>query len=133
MRIVYAILAEAAVALEGKFYIHGGEITRLSPPSVPWAQSLAIALKIDPEGEVAATQHDIETTVIGPDGNPVAPPARAHFFAAPPPARVEDGEAPSILIAYTAPITVGAYGAHRIDLRLDEQHVEMPFAVVAAG
>jgi hypothetical protein len=72
MRIDTFMVAEAARASEGRLYIHGGGISRIAAPILPWTHpQLALAVRLEataeePAGEVAFTIIDPSEVVVLP-------------------------------------------------------------------
>lgn len=46
MRLDAFLIADAATAADGKLFVHGGAITRITPSRFPWGQPLAFALML---------------------------------------------------------------------------------------
>jgi hypothetical protein len=133
VRLRYASLADAAVALEGKFYINGGDLTRVTPPVLPWVQSLALCLSFDPEDDLTeGTKHEIQVTLTDPEGNSRPDHLPASFVIPKQPLGLLEGEPRFVLIAFTLTgLAFHSYGLHRFEVALDgAEHVELPLAVV---
>jgi hypothetical protein len=131
MRFDFALLADFAQMIDGKLYVQGGGLTRVTAPTVPFAVPVAIAMRIEPEPDAqVAGVSELEVSVIGPDGDTIF----AH--GAPmkldrPAVTAQEGEKAAIFVALTlSPLVLKGYGPHRVELRFDDARIELNFAVV---
>jgi hypothetical protein len=70
MRLDCLLVADAAAALEGKLYIHGGGITRVTPPMFPWAQPMAFCIRLLPdEDDDLGVARKLALRMTDPGGN----------------------------------------------------------------
>jgi hypothetical protein len=124
------MLADAATAIEGKFYIHGGGLTKVTPPRLPWLQPLAICIDLEVQELDRDSQHRIEITVFGPDHEVLTGPD-LHPFTAPRPVDLAEGEKPAFHVAMTHNgLTLKEVGPHVIRVVLDDrEQIDLPFAV----
>lgn len=134
MRLDMAILADAATAPpDGKLYIHGGGITRITAPVLPWTQpQLAIVARFLVESGDEHESHALEVTLASPQGQNIFPPAAieipTHEFPGPP---LEGEERFMQMALAIAALTFAVEGVYRINLTLDGEHIRsLPLAVV---
>jgi hypothetical protein len=86
LRLDAIILADHAAAAEGKLYIHGGGITRINVPFVPFAvPMLAIVLRYMIETPEDRAPHTVEMQFQTPGGVHLFPDGSAHVAAIPKP------------------------------------------------
>lgn len=119
------LIADAASAPpDGKFYIHGGGLTRLTVPALPFSiPQLGAFVRLEIEAEEIGQTREFSFALIDPDGVEVGPFPR--FMAAlpePPPGApdLEDGEQRFAVLAMNiAGIVVGRRGLHRFEFRVD--------------
>lgn len=137
MKLDFALLADAATGLpDGKLYVHGGGITRIAAPVVPWPQpSLALVLRFmtGPEdwGQVTKLKFSLED----PDGASVLPPAEVSTEVATPVVEVEEGEdtAFQVVLNLGGGVLFPRLGLFTFRVSIDDKEVkELPLAVVAA-
>lgn len=82
MRLDTFLIADAATAIEdGKFYIHGGGISRLELPVLPCPMLFAVFVRLEVSEEELRQEHRLAITLFGPTGNPNIPPVEV--FVAP--------------------------------------------------
>jgi hypothetical protein len=73
MQVDYLILADAAAALEGKHYIHGGGWDTLNGLAFPIQQNLAAAVRLSVDWHETNEPQIIEIDVLNEDGRSVLP------------------------------------------------------------
>lgn len=134
MRLDAFLIADAVSAPpDGKFYLHGGGITRFTLPVLPFTLpqlGVFIRFEID-EGEFDEPRQ-FRLTFTDPGGVLLVPPQE--FASAPlESASLESGEERYVAIALTlGGLTFGRAGLHRLDFHLDGDLVRsMPLPVVA--
>lgn len=131
MRFDFALLADAAQVAEGKLYVQGGGLTRMTAPTVPWMQPLAICMRLEPDADDDLSREwPFEVVVVGPGDNTIF----AHqtpIMLQRPGIEAAEGEEPGVLLALTiGTLTVQSYGPHRVTLTVGGAQTELRFAVV---
>jgi len=131
MRFDFALLADAAQVVDGKLYVHGGGLTRMTATSVPWMQPVAICMRLEPDADEDLNREwQFRVVVLGPEDVPIfahETPIRLQQ----PDVEVVEGEKPGVLLALTlGGLMVHDYGPHRVSLALDGAETELPFAVI---
>jgi hypothetical protein len=129
MRLNALLLADAVSAPpDGKFYIHGGGLTRLSVPVLPFAiPQLGVLVRLESGPEEIGKIHEFAFELVDPDGNPVA--ALPRFTAEVPPPlpgmpEPEEGEQRFVVLGLNlAGITVGRRGLHQFRFLLDGEEL----------
>jgi hypothetical protein len=140
MRLNALLLADAVSApLDGKFYIHGGGLTRLTVPSLPFPipqLGVLVRLEID-ESEIGQT-HEFQFALTDPDEVSVGlfPQFTAQLPEPPPGApKLEDGEQRFVVLAINfAGINVGRKGLHTFEFRVDGESlgaIPLPVTVLS--
>lgn len=139
MRLDFAMLADDAAVLGGKFYIHGGGVTRITAPKLPWTHPrLALCLSFKTEHpEELARQYTLRLALSDPDGNALAPPEAFGFQGNQPSDGALPGEDTSLfLMVSLSPIIFHKAGVHHIgfvladDQGVDELSHDMPLPVM---
>lgn len=133
MRFEFVLLADAAQVVDRKLYVHGGGLTRLTVPSLPWMQPLAICMRLEPDDyDDLSHEWQFQLAVVGPDENPIIEhriPLALHR----PNTEPAEGEHRGVLVALTiSGLVVHAYGPHRVRLAIEGAVTEETFAVLAA-
>jgi hypothetical protein len=123
MRLDSLLLADAATAVEGKLFMHGGGISRITPPSVPWLQpQLAFVLRLVADGRDDLNQeHSVSISMRGPDGEFVMPPAGISIPGGQAPPAVPEEETSALVALTAAPLVFGQEGTYRIDIEIDNK------------
>ena len=126
MRFDSLLLADAIDTSGGRLYIHGGGVTRIDAPILPWTHpqlAFLIRLLAQDTADLQAP-HRLGIRVDGPDGEVVIPET---VFEAGLPADAPlpvDGEEPYRNLTLTAsPLTFPRPGVYTIHLALDGQEV----------
>ncbi|MFN8132801.1 MAG: hypothetical protein U0R70_14740 [Solirubrobacteraceae bacterium] len=127
------LLADAAAALEGKLYVHGGGITRINSPRFPLVQQLAFVLRflaVDQDDLTSA--HTIGVSLTAPDHEFLVPEQGLRIQ---PPAEylnVVEGETRAINVALTVNgLVFPAAGMYSAQAYLDGEVVrDLPLPVV---
>jgi hypothetical protein len=120
MRHDFLFLADAATGAEGKLYIHGGGLSEIHPPKLPWMHpQIAVVFRLEVEADDAATDHSLELRVIGPHDEPITPEIKAELTHEELSAR--KGRPPFFVQAALtlAPVPIHELGQHRIELWVD--------------
>lgn len=113
MRLDVCLLAEAAAGYDGKLFVHGGGVTRIVAPIIPWTHpQLALVVRLELEDGDTQQEHELAVQIEDPSGDPIVP--RATF-----PIQVGEflgveGEGAYVNFALTiSPLTFGRAGLHR--------------------
>ena len=132
MRFDFVLLADAAQVLEGKLYIQGGGLTRLTAPTVPWMQPLAICMRLESvDDDDLSRDWQFEVAVFGPDENVLAEHRTPIALHRPDMAIAEGEQAGVVLLALTlSGLVVHSYGPHKVRVAIDGAEEELRFAVV---
>ena len=136
MRLDFCIVAEAAHATGGKLYIHGGALSNIAPPALPWLQpQLAFVLRVELEEGEDHEDHEIRLVMCAPSGEQVVPTLGVPLLAEHVPPRT-----PGRPIFLNMALTVGSipiheHGDYRLEVRVDDElvHVEPFFVNPPAG
>jgi hypothetical protein len=134
MRLSALLVADAVSAPpDGKFYIHGGGLTRFTVPSLPFPiPQLGIFVRLEVEQTEVGQSHGFQFTLTDPDG--VAVGAFPRFEAALPetPVPLEDGEQRFVVLAVNiGGILVGRTGLHHLKFLVDDEPLgTVPLPVV---
>ena len=133
MRFDFALLADAAQVVDGKLYVQGGGLTRLTAASVPWMQPVAVCMRLSPDAEDDLSREWQFTVVVtGPEQDPIFS-HNALLMLHRPPIEAAVGEEPGVLLALTISVLmVRSYGPHRLTLTVDGAQADLRFAVVPA-
>ncbi len=134
MRLNALLLADAVSAPpDGKFYIHGGGLTRITVPVLPFAlPQLGVFIRLEADPEDLGRTYAFRLVLIDPDGVAVGPLPQ---FEAPLPERMElvEGEQQYVVLALNVPgVTFGRSGLHRFEFWIGEELFgSIPLPVVA--
>jgi hypothetical protein len=119
MRLDLCLLADAVAAnpQDGKLFIHGGGITRITPLALPWVQALAVAVRFEVEEEDQTRPHAVEFSILDPAEEPIfVSPA----IEIPPLKREETGEDTFLQLATNLGVLhLIAAGSYTFSLKLD--------------
>jgi hypothetical protein len=127
MRLNALVLADAVSApQDGKFYIHGGGLTRVTVPLLPFPiPQLGVLVRLEIEETEIGETHEFRFQLTDPDGTPVGLPPR---FEAQIPERLpgapepEEGEQLFVLLAMNlSGIVVGRRGLHQFEFYIDDE------------
>lgn len=141
MRLNALLIADAVSApADGKFYIHGGGLTRLVVPALPFPiPQIGVFVRLEIEEQEVGQIHEFAFEFSDPDGDPVGPVPAPRFSAqipAPPPGspEPEEGEQRFVVLALNiGGISVGRKGLHTFSFRVDGEPlgaVPLPVVVV---
>ena len=120
MRRDFLFLADAATGAEGKLYVHGGGLTEVHPPKLPWMHpQIAVVFRLEVEPDDEREDHSFEIRVVGPHDEAVTPTFQATLTHQELTAR--KGRPPFFVQAAVtlAPIPIRELGQHRVELWLD--------------
>jgi hypothetical protein len=134
MRLDVCWLADAATGTpDGKLFIHGGGITRLSPPQLPWVHPmLALVLRFQIDRDDANQPHEIGLQIVAPDGTQLLSPAPAVAVDPGRPIAVEGEETYLQAVVQLAGLVFASAGIFTFNVSVDADIVRaLPVAVVA--
>jgi hypothetical protein len=120
---------------DGKFYVHGGGITRLEIPSLPSPIPLGLLIRLKIDEHDLEHDHRILVTLIGPAGVPNTPPMELGLQ---PPGEDErgepaEGEEMFVNIALRIPAVAVRAGLYRLQVEVDGTLArEVPIPVIVA-
>lgn len=135
MRLDLMLLADAATASpDGKLFIHGGGVTRITAPVLPWTQpQLVLVARFLVEPDAYNRPHELQVSVTDPEGAIVVPPAQLPVTPQPQPEHIQGEELYMNMALGMASLSFTREGAYRFELRLDGKLVRaLPLVVVAA-
>jgi len=123
MKIDAFLLADAVSAPgDGKFYIHGGGLTRLSVPVLPFAlPQLAVFARLEFTEDEMRAGHPLQLTLTDPEDVPVGifPQFEGQPFTELP--ELAEGEQRFVVVAVNiGGIVVGRTGLHHLGLHVDQ-------------
>lgn len=132
MRLDAFLVADAATAIEGKLYVHGGGITRVTPPMLPWTHpQLALVLRFT-IGSADVGSHKLTIRLVRPDGELVFD-ATSNMPVAEPDTIDQAEETYANVVLTVGLIQFEAEGVYRFELDLDGDQVGslgLPLVVV---
>lgn len=138
MRLDTVLFADAASAIGGKLYIHGGGITRIEAPTFPWTHpQLAIVVRLEVEDRDrerwAVEAPMLSVALRDPDGKDlietVALPLRGDL---PPPSGTEEPRYLHMVLT-AGPLEFAREGVFELELGLGEEPLRtVPLFVVPA-
>lgn len=116
----YAGLADAAASHGGKLYIHGGGITKLSVPTLPFAvPMLALVIILKPGEKDYGRARNLAIRFVNPDGVDMMPPDPSPMKVGPRPELLEGEDSFIHLILNFAAIPLLRTGLHRLVIEID--------------
>jgi hypothetical protein len=116
------LIADAVAAPpDGKFYIHGGGLTNLTLPVVPFAvPQLGVLARFAVTEQELREPHSFEIRFTDPDGAPAGAPLPAFSSAALEPPELAEGEERFLALALNiGGILVLRVGLHRLSIHVD--------------
>jgi hypothetical protein len=128
------MLADAATGTpDGKLFIHGGGITRITPPIIPWTHpQLAIVARLRMAAEDWDQVHELQLSLLDPGGALITPSAPITIPAPPRPPHAEGEEQYVQLALGIASPTFAVEGLYRVELRRgDDVLRSFPLPVLA--
>ena len=134
MKLRNLLLADAVDAgAEGKVFIHGGGIGRITGGSFPWTQPrLALFVTVErEEGEEPGSDHLLEMDIVDADGSTIAPTMNSLF-------RVPADEVEGVPVDMNALVTMNgltfpAPGVYTLIVRVDGLELGRAAFRVVAG
>jgi hypothetical protein len=134
MRLDTLILADAAsTPPDGKFYIHGGGLTRFVVPQLPYPLGVAVFLRFEVSDEEMRKRHRFRVLVFGPVGLNIQPIEFESEATRKPPPLLE-GEPRFIQVALNLPLLIGRVGMYRIEVYVDDELIRAhPVPLVMGG
>ncbi len=134
MRLDALILADAASTPgDGKFYVHGGGLSRFVVPEVPYPLGVALFIRFEVDNADIRVRHHFRVLVFGPVGLNIHP---LDFESAPmkKPPRLLEGEQRFMQIALNLPLAIVRLGLYRVELHVDGQLIRtIPVPLVLAS
>lgn len=129
MKLDWFMLADAAVVADGKYYIHGGAITRITANALPWAHpqlALVQRLVLEPED---VGRHELAIAVLNPHDDVIIESKLG--FTVDAPQDLLEGEPFTAHLALTlAHFVVVEEGPHRVLIAIDGKRAwQEPFIV----
>jgi hypothetical protein len=135
MRLDACLLADAATATpDGKLFIHGGGITRLTPLVLPWTHPLlGVVVRFEVEPGDNEQAHEISLRLVSPDGEQMPLPLPTITVTPERPAHAIEGEEHYVQLALgLAGITFQGDGIHVLELALNGDTIRgLRLAVIA--
>jgi hypothetical protein len=125
MRLDTFLLADAVATGNSRVYIHGGSITRLEVPALPFpVGQLAVYARLKPDDDAELERsHAMRLVVVGPTGNPNIPPLNFTLPAAELPELLPGEERLVDLALNFGGVTILREGLHRVELYYDHQRI----------
>jgi hypothetical protein len=122
MRLDTFLIADAiaAPADDGKFYIHGGGLSRFEVPVVPFPMPLHVLIRLEvSDEELLSTSHHLLIKLIGPAGLPNIPPINLETGPEKSLKPILDGEQRFLQLALSLPALVVRVGVFHLELHVD--------------
>jgi hypothetical protein len=136
MRLNALLLADSVTAPpDGKFYVHGGGLTRLIVPGLPFLVPLGALARPEIEEREMGESHEFAFVLIDPNGQQVE--GLPHFTAPFPPGTAYDlapGEQRFVVLALNMTVAVTDSGLYTFDFRVDGVtmgSIPLPVTIVA--
>jgi hypothetical protein len=138
LRLNALLVADAVSAPpDGKFYIHGGGLTRLTVPIIPFPipqLGVFVRLEVGEDEDLIGSVHEFRFALTDPDGVALGvPPKFQAAIPGPPPGAPgpEPGEQRFVVLAVNlAGIIVGRTGLHTLEFHVDDELLgEVPLPV----
>jgi hypothetical protein len=135
MKLDFLMLADGASSADAKVYIHGGAITRVYGPALPFGPiPIAIIARLLVEEADRNTSPEFTVEVLRPDGSALLPPVTGQIPGAPFLDVSQTGEERGVVIVLNAFSMFDVSGVHRVVFRLDgEVLAERPLLAVVAA
>lgn len=121
MELQLFLLCDAASAYDGKLFIHGGGISKLTPPVLPYVHpQFALAIRLSLDDDDFGEAYEIAIPFLDPNGTAALAPAMLSFFAEEPLDRTE-GEEHFINIALGfGPVPFMQAGIYTVEFRIND-------------
>jgi len=118
---------------DGKFYIHGGGISRVEVPMLPFPIPLGLLLRFKVDDEDFTRSHRVGVVLIGPAGLPNVPGVEFDLAAPDELPPSVDGEEHFVNIGLQLNGVAVRAGIHRLEVDLDGQRARtVPIPVIVA-
>jgi hypothetical protein len=134
MRLDTCLLADAATTTpDGKMFIHGGGITRLTPPTLPWTHpTLTLVLRFELEAEDVGVAHEILLGLESPAGEAMLTPAPTIKVPGAAARAIPGEESYLQTVFQIAGIPIATDGIYRLSVALDGEPLRvLPIAVIS--
>ncbi len=136
MQLDSLIIADAvSTPPDDKFYVHGGGISRLEVPMLPFPIPMGVLLRLKIDDDDLRRSHHFRVALIGPLRRPNVPGIEFDTFAPdvePPP--LVDGEERFTHIALQINAVAVRSGLYRLEVHIDGELVRsVPIPVVLSG
>jgi hypothetical protein len=134
MRLDFFLLAEAAFGAEGKLYIHGGGLTTITPPRVPWTHpQLAVVIGFVLDEADRERGHELNVRLIDPAGDMVLPDLEASVAETELTQHVDEDQRTVMHVSLTvAGIPMRLAGVYTFEMLLDGERIATrPLRLVA--
>jgi len=120
MKLDTFMVAEAASAADGKLFIHGGGLTQVTPPVLPWVHpQLALVARVEVSEGEEAIDHTLTMHFTGPDGEEALPPAEVLLPASDMPERREGRAIYALAVLTLAGVPLDQVGTYRFSIDID--------------
>jgi len=120
MRLDSFFLADAASTPgDGKFYIHGGGLSRFVVPMLPFPLTVAVFIRLQVDEAEVAAPHGFQVAVIGPTGQPNVPPLDIQSTPGTEVQPLLEGEQRYAQIALNVTLGIIRTGLYRVELHVD--------------
>jgi hypothetical protein len=122
MRLDTFIIADAVASpgQDGKFYIHGGGLSRFEVPTVPFPMPLDVLIRlVATDEELLSTSHSLRITLMGPAGLPNVPPLEIKTGPEKSLDPILEGEPRFLQLILSIPAHVVRVGLFRFELHVD--------------
>jgi hypothetical protein len=124
MRLDFLTLAENVAISERKLYIHGGALSVMRVPQLPWFAELAIGGRFEADEDERGNSHTFSIAVVEPDGDALFP-MQPMSLTLGDPHRVADGwDLLQVLVSLKIkPLALRETGWYTVDVGLDGESV----------
>jgi hypothetical protein len=122
MRLDTFILADAIASPgnDGKFYVHGGGLSRFEVPTVPFPMPLDVLVRlVATDEEMLASSHSMRITLTGPAGVPNIPPVELTTGPEKSLDPILEGEPRFLQVVMSIPAQVVRLGLYHLELHVD--------------
>ncbi len=124
MRLDAFLLADAvSTPGDGKFYIHGGGLSRFMVPALPFPLGVAVFVRFEVDSSDLQQPHHFRVEVLGPVGRNIQPiPFESEAMDEVPP--TQEGEQRFMQVALNLPLVIVREGLYRFELYVDDELVK---------
>ena len=119
MRLEDCFFADAVTVAEGKFYVHGGGITRVMASALPFPIHIAFLVRLALSEEEVGGPHAFAFTFVGPDEAVVGPPLQTMSTPTEIAPLAEGEERFQVIAVTVAGMAFSQVGPHRLEVRVD--------------